>query len=65
MADMRVGTAPLSKACLKTWNSHAKAWLGDAGVSRGRSSELSHPMTTRRTLVVRESGNEEQGRAFD
>lgn len=49
IVDMRVGDAPASQACLNAWNKQTKVWLGDAGVSRGRSSELSHPMTTRRT----------------
>jgi hypothetical protein len=47
--DMRVVVAPQSKACLKSWNKQTKVCLGGAGVSRGRSSELSLPMTTRRT----------------
>jgi hypothetical protein len=48
---MRAIVAPGSKSSrrLKAWNRLAKASLGDAGVSRGRSSELSFPMTTRRT----------------
>jgi len=49
IADMRVGVAPASKACLKAWNRQTKVRLGGAGVSRGRSSELSIPMATRRT----------------
>ena len=49
IGDMRVVVAPASKACLKAWNGLAKANSGGAGVSRGRNSELSIPMTTRRT----------------
>ena len=50
--DLRVVDAPASKACLKAWNGSVKTDSGDAGVSRGRSSEPSIPMTTRRTQVV-------------
>ena len=49
IADMRVGVAPASKACLKAWNRQTKVRLGGAGVSRGRSTDLSIPMTTGRT----------------
>ena len=49
IVDMRVDVAPASKACLKAWNGSVKADLGGAGVSRGRSSELSLPVATRRT----------------
>jgi len=49
IGDMRVVVAPQSKACLKSWNRQTKVCLGGAGVSRGRSSELSLPMATRRT----------------
>lgn len=49
IGDMRVVVAPQSKACLKAWNRQTQVCLGGAGVSRGRSSELSLPMTTRRT----------------
>ena len=41
--------APTSKACLKGWNIAEQSTVGEAGVSRGRSSDLSPPMTTRRT----------------
>jgi hypothetical protein len=47
--DLRVVDAPASKACLKVWNKPTQVCLGGAGVSRGRSSEPSIPMTTRRT----------------
>jgi len=49
IVDMRVGVAPASKACLKAWNRQTKVRLGGAGVSRGRSTDLSIPMTTGRT----------------
>lgn len=49
IVDMRVDVAPASQACLNAWNNRTKVRLGSAGVSRGRSSDLSHPMTTRRT----------------
>ncbi len=46
---IRAVVAPVSKACLKAWNGPAEAGRGGAGVSRGRSSDPSNPMTTRRT----------------
>ena len=49
IAGIRAGDAPAIKACLKAWNRQTQVRLGGAGVSRGRSSELSIPMTTRRT----------------
>ena len=49
IVDTRVNVAPASKARLKAWNGQTKVCLGGAGVSRGRSSDLPHPVTTRRT----------------
>jgi hypothetical protein len=49
IVDTRADVAPASEACLKAWNRQTKVRLGGAGVSRGRSSELSIPMATRRT----------------
>ena len=49
IGSLRTVVAPQSKACLKWRNGSVKADSGGAGVSRGRSSELSIPMTTRRT----------------
>ena len=49
MGGMRAVVAPASQACLNAWNKQTQVCLGGAGVSRGRSSELSIPMTTRRT----------------
>lgn len=49
IGDMRVVVAPPSKACLKGRNRQTQVCLGGAEVSRGRSSDLSIPMTTRRT----------------
>ena len=46
---MRAVAAPISKACLKTRNASAKAVVGAAEVSRGRSSETRNPIETRRT----------------
>ena len=45
---LRVVVAPASKACLKGWNKPAKADLGGAGVSRGRSTTLQQPIETGR-----------------
>ena len=42
-------SAPRSKACLKARNGPAKAGPGDAGVSRGRSTEDRTPTITGRT----------------
>jgi len=46
--DLRVVVAPASKACLKGWNKPVKTDLGDAGVSRGRSTALQQPIETGR-----------------
>ncbi len=49
IADMRVGVAPASKACLKAWNRQTKVRLGGAGVSRGRSTATRIPIEPGRT----------------
>jgi hypothetical protein len=41
--------APASKACLKGWNGRAQARQGEAGVSRGRSTQTRRPIETGRT----------------
>jgi len=41
--------APASKACLKGWNTAEQSMVGEAGVSRGRSTELRIPIETGRT----------------
>ena len=41
--------APESKACLKVWNGQTKVRSGNAGVSRGRSSNPRIPIEMRRT----------------
>ena len=45
---MRAAVAPVSRACPKAWNGPVKADSGGAGVSRGRSTELPHPVETGR-----------------
>jgi hypothetical protein len=41
--------APTSKACLKGWNAIEQSTVGEAGVSRGRSTAPSRPTKTGRT----------------
>lgn len=41
--------APESKACLKVWNAAEQSTTGNAGVSRGRSTDPSMPTKTGRT----------------
>ena len=41
--------APASKACLKGWNSVEKFVAGEAGVSRGRTTDPRSPIETGRT----------------
>ena len=41
--------APASKACLKGWNVAEESAAGNAGVSRGRSSNPRKPIEMRRT----------------
>ena len=41
--------APASKACLKDWNGLVQTSLGEAGVSRGRSTDPRKPSETGRT----------------
>lgn len=41
--------APVSKACLKGWNVAEQSTTGEAGVSRGRSTDPSMPTKTGRT----------------
>jgi hypothetical protein len=45
---MRVVVAPISKACLKTRNTRAKAPVGAAEVSRGHSTDPRSPIETGR-----------------
>ncbi len=49
IGDSRVAVAPGSMACQKAWNRPAEAGLGDAGVSRGRSTAPRHPVEAGRT----------------
>jgi hypothetical protein len=41
--------APASKACLKGWNVAEQSTMGEAGVSRGRSTDPRNPIETGRT----------------
>lgn len=41
--------APASKACLKGWNVAEQSAAGEAGVSRGRSTDPRNPIETGRT----------------
>ena len=41
--------APASKACLKGWNIAEQSTMGEAGVSRGRSTDSRNPIETGRT----------------
>jgi len=41
--------APTSKACLKGWNAVEQSTAGEAGVSRGRSTDPRSPIETGRT----------------
>ena len=45
----RADYAPVSMACQNAWNRPAEAGLGNAGVSRGRSTDPRHPIETGRT----------------
>ena len=42
-------SAPASKACLKGWNIAEQFTMGEAGVSRGRSTDPRRPIETGRT----------------
>jgi hypothetical protein len=48
IVGMSAAVAPGSMACQKAWNRPAEAHLGNAGVSRGRSTDPRHPIETGR-----------------
>ena len=49
IGGMRAVVAPASMACQKAWNRRTEVHLGNAGVSRGRSTDPRHPIETGRT----------------
>ena len=49
IGGMRAVVAPGSMACQKAWNRRTEVHLGNAGVSRGRSTDPRHPIETGRT----------------
>jgi hypothetical protein len=49
IVGMRAAVAPGSMACQKAWNRRTEVHLGNAGVSRGRSTDPRHPIETGRT----------------